>query len=940
MVSQIKYAQKIDARSGEYYNNKYFSSFSNLDGLKGKNQVASCLLDAAGGRNVYIPTLEFSDFGFNIPETAKIDKIIVYYNQRIDNITIPKAIISASVNGAVSESASLSTNFSSTDLNVEFQTTDMNLGWIDPKNINDSFSIRFWYNENTGGAGTFEIKNVSVEIQYSIISLEISVSEMTTSIIYPNTNFGFNLHLDRNGGFAESKVLVTIEASSNVKIIENNSIIFNQSNNRYEWNVQFEKLEDEFIANCVFQAEKPGDYKIRITETVNNTFKEYNFTVQDNKTMIQVSTPESMKRNEKEEITIYNNYLGTPTESRDCTIIFPAHFNISVVDCENGSANVTSTSSETMISWNIPSDIGLDTLRVSIQPTIEGTSTYMIYDDYGALIGSGDIIVIPENYTLPFFARYDVGDETLDLMDSGGVVYTAISFIKLEVTANIDDVYKVYEDFQKNHRFCVFHDRGVAENNDSEMINSAQRSEFLPLGGGWFQANISFTYDELSNLVLYWTGEFLEKDTSLVNVLFSTPIIMETPYYFSNGLEEYGLYPSLLKSLISENTFGEVSVPSFRTTNPFKTYSMDMDGIDKKENFVFQGILIKFDYECSSDCGVIAKVINKSKNISGQRSVMLHAGSGSAEIGGTFDLFGLSYQEIVDANSLETEFNIFNPYQNDVTVKIKNIRFEMTWSILDNEDWLEFWINGESSRYYNCFLRDLTILGGVDTNVEDFNVDGNDVHTPYRQSIESKELELNFAIDSCHFVDSTALFERAARWLMNDRDQYNRPIPNIIEFEHIPGMQFKYILESGIDETIENGVYDCTAKLLIPSGTMESKESSLTSNIGYNDSIAKVSPIVRVRALYNDVEVAEKNSNQLFNVSSDKIETNDILIIDCENRIVTLLKQKVNGSYEEFDISSSVSFDSDWLIIFPRCEYNFDCNGTATFQSVEFRERW
>lgn len=935
MISIKKSPTVVTQSTGVAVGLQEYAPFDNIENLTKTNAIAKCNIDAADGTAPYIPWLHCSGFGFDIPKTAKIEKVIVSYDCRATNISVSAPVVSVNLDGAGAPGQIPSSSFRTEKFT--FETTDMKLSWTNPADITSSnFELEIWYPKNTGVAGSFEIRNICVEVQYTVADCSISVSNIPYDVIIEGRTISFTLSTKLNVGYCYSTGEIEIEAPSACEIITSDTIT--KKNGKYVWDVSFDtklSTSETKISNCTVKMTEAGDFTFKVTESISGKSQTFTVHVDSVNTVIQITAPESMKVGETEEITVYNTVINSYYMSRKCSIEFPPDFQVEILSAPGSTAIVSDDFSRTLV-WAIPYDTDNAEIHLAITPMAYGHMKIICYDEYESVATTHSLNVKPSNFTVPYFAKYVIGDETKDLMGDG-VVYSALSFIKLESTKeNLSDVYEVYEDFLENHRFGVYHGSGVSLTNDKELINQCQVSDFIPLGEEWFLAHITFYYHEDDSIVFYWTGEYLEKDTSLINVLFSTPVLIETPRYVLNyfKLEEYGNWPIPLKNLLTEGNYGSVSISRFNSADLFKAYDLDLEGIDEIKNFAFQGLIIYFDYETNEECTLSCTVYNNS--LSGQRNTVLQKGEGTAKIGSTFDLFGLKYSDIHTQN-LSFDFQVANPYDQDVKVKLKNLRVEVVWSILDNAEWSEFWINGESSRYYECFLKDLTILGGVDTDVEIFHAEGNDIHTAYRQSIDVKKIKLEFFIESCQFANATQLFLRAARWFMNKRDKYNRPIANTIEFEHIPDMQYKYILEEALDEEVlEGGDYKVKATLKVPSGTMEAKNSIMTANTGINNGIARVTPTIKVIALYNAFTITEENSGQVFKIENNNIEYDDIVTIDCTNRICSLYK---TSTKETFDISASVNFDSDWFVLFPKEEYNFNCS-FANFVSCEFYERW
>ena len=84
MATSTKRPNTISQTTGSYATGKYYRAWSSLNNLKTEASFADCGVSGAwiGGKNGTYPRpapLKLTNFGFNIPTTAKISKITVYY---------------------------------------------------------------------------------------------------------------------------------------------------------------------------------------------------------------------------------------------------------------------------------------------------------------------------------------------------------------------------------------------------------------------------------------------------------------------------------------------------------------------------------------------------------------------------------------------------------------------------------------------------------------------------------------------------------------------------------------------------------------------------------------------------------------------------------------------------------------------------------------------
>ena len=181
--------------------------------------------------------------------------------------------------------------------------------------------------------------------------------------------------------------------------------------------------------------------------------------------------------------------------------------------------------------------------------------------------------------------------------------------------------------------------------------------------------------------------------------------------------------------------------------------------------------------------------------------------------------------------------------------------------------------------------------------------------------------------------------ERIGRLFSNERDKFNKPILNSIEFSNYPDRVWYFLMEDSIEADVEFAEYEGKIELIVPAGTSYNKNMTITNAYGVNSSIAKINPELYIVANDDEISITEENSHQKFTIHGEDI-AGQLLRIDCANRKVYKLTESsdVTGEYINTDITDEVDFNSDWFIVYG--EYNFNCNNTANIQSVRFFERW
>ncbi|MCC7553967.1 MAG: phage tail family protein [Methanobacteriaceae archaeon] len=952
MVKVKLYPQEVVQSNGTYEGggiNKRFSQFSNLDAIKSGGNTKARANIAPRGQDYDRPaTITVKNFGFTIPYGSRINSIKLGYahNKIIFNTSnnypevYPPHINLTNIDGGVSGN---SAGYNYQEYVVEFKE-DKNAitGWNSTNINNGDFGVTFDYRTNGNtNSGAVELGYIWIEVDYTPAEFALGLSNTTTGTIYPKDVFSFDATITNINRLRQDVVpTVNIVVPADVEVIPDseNHVNYNPTTHEYVWTPYL--LNKTEITNSIkFKSSSAGTKTIKLFIQNSTVEVTKNINIDFNTTVIGGDkVPEFYQEDDEFEFEVLYDHRGDVTQSRTVSLEFPPEMSIGTINVSPGTATVQNLPTTTKVTWVIPS--GQYHSLLHIKSTINTPNKYSFFgfDEIGKKVWEHQIKITPASLTNPFFAKYVMPPEVHELMQEGEM-YTIVTYMRMFFLneATNDDI----EDYGKNCRMVVTHESGIDVNNFNDLLNGSgtQFSEPLNPNKSWQRITLAFNYIKNAPIVVMFTGEYLDLNPENLNIHFSTPQIMfiENYPYLPEG--KMGVFPTPLKNLIGVENYGSTNLPSLTNSANFRHYGINMGGVDNIDGFAIQGIKILFDYDAKEPCSILAKVIT-AHNKRGVRSISLAAGVGTAEIGDSFDLFGLKYSDYSNFSRTEIEFTIINNFQQNMNIDIKNIRWELNYSILDADEWCEFLINGESNIYYKAFLSKLTLIGGSDMNVEVFNVEGNDKHIPYRQNIEPKEIEMEFIVDGCDFEANTLLFHRIARWMMNERDVYNRPIPNEIEFSHIPDYKFKYVMEDGLEEEEEAGTYTVEAKLLVPDGTMEKKESTITNNIGINGGIAKALPKIQVLSQSTEINIMESNSGQSFILKDDSLVYGDLLVINSETRKVTKIHKENNVEYVNSDITHKVDYDSDWIVFNPGKEYNIDSGTSAIVQSVEFKERW
>ena len=282
--------------------------------------------------------------------------------------------------------------------------------------------------------------------------------------------------------------------------------------------------------------------------------------------------------------------------------------------------------------------------------------------------------------------------------------------------------------------------------------------------------------------------------------------------------------------------------------------------------------------------------------------------------------------EITPTNQLSSD---------DTTATIGNLQLIAYTETVDQQD-IQCYINGENIGFYGAFIKDVDIPAGLNTDTDYLTIDGTDTNDAYRQNIREKTITLELQLgDNCDLTSNTSSLQQLTRLILNDKDQYNRPIPNLIEFSHLPGLYAEYIVEDTFDNPIDISTYDITVKLTVPAGTFYTVQDKVTHTTGYVQGIASINPIITLSPSDTQIEITEEVSGQKFNIGYTGEWNGKLLELDCEDRIVWLRENEADE--DPVNLSKYVDFNSDWFVL--NGEYQFTATN-AVIQTIDYTERW
>ena len=547
----------------------------------------------------------------------------------------------------------------------------------------------------------------------------------------------------------------------------------------------------------------------------------------------------------------------------------------------------------------------------------------------------------------------DETDYTFNNEETKTIPITTNSFIAVATkntsnttsyTVEIEDYTKTYNinfNAEENKTEEVIHDTTDYDNLTNEQIFKNAEYWATTTAGLNTTNNVTtdFTYEEDYPLYILITGDYPEGDPYNNTVTYNEPCIIETDVY--KNRETNGNYPQPIENIINHDGDTATTVmPTMETSTPIVIYDLDLEeDYGTNTEMAIRGIAVTLTIDDYSDCVISAQLKSPTGTI-GERSVILEDEmldeDNNLTIGGIGDLWNFTTLDLVNLKDWEisiTQQNILTNTETTITSGNAQINFYIE-QINDQKDYC--YINGEDIRYYGAFIQDIDIPAGLKTDTKFLDVDGTDINDPYRQNIREKEITIEFEIgDNCNLQEATDILRQVTQLLVNERDEYNRPIPKQIRFSFMPDVYFEYIIEDTFDNPIEISSYNIKVKLTVPSGTSYKTQSTTTNTTGNVQGLAKVTPVISIKPTGTEIEVTEQNSGQKFTIHYPEDTTNEIIVIDTAERRCYL--QTDEDSTDQTDITNYVDFNSDWFVL--QGAYVF--NGTNCYiRTVTYTERW
>ena len=555
------------------------------------------------------------------------------------------------------------------------------------------------------------------------------------------------------------------------------------------------------------------------------------------------------------------------------------------------------------------------------------------YSDYEDLTVKAKVYfdIKPEELSLgvPNFTILEPSTEEVDRLGDG-YAYIVQSYIKNTTT----DSYT--RNWYKNNRIGVYN----ADDNDEELTD-----EQIYEGATYWATNTAglntynsveceFTYNEEYPLYIVLTGDYAQAGYDDGEITFTQPCIIEKTIY--NGWEATGNYPVPIMALIDpdEADSATLTLEGYETADNIRLYDLPLDdGYGTNDSLAVRGIQIRGTVESTDSLVLYAKLYSPNGSM-GQRSIVLTPTIDGQDfvIGGLGDLWGFSTADLKDLEDWEIELSASNTLSGtSSTLNSKGIEIVFYMERVEHQE-VSVIVEGEDLAYYGAFIENVTIPEGLETDTSYINIDGTDMNDAYRQNIKEKTITIDFNISECDLKTSTDMLRQLTKLLVNEKDQYNRPIPKRVQFSYYPEDYFEYIMESPLTISNEVSGYNCKATLTIPAGTSYSLDDTITNTVGTVQGLAAINPTITIQPSSTNIQINETLTGQTFNMGYTGDWNDNTVEIDCNNRKVYLITDD-----NKVDISKYVDHNSDWFRLYG--EYSFE-GVNCIIRTVSYNERW
>lgn len=458
-----------------------------------------------------------------------------------------------------------------------------------------------------------------------------------------------------------------------------------------------------------------------------------------------------------------------------------------------------------------------------------------------------------------------------------------------------------------------------------EDIHEEYLSNPITTNTDWELLTAQFTCNKNVEQSFRFYAGYTEYHPEDISVEFSQePVIIPAEIY--NGFTKKEPLFSDKDALIS-NTPTTITLDALEKTGTYLFSDIDTTPLLDDENIIIQGFQITADTNTTGDIAINSQII--APQPSDIQSTIIDTGTLTVVLGENYDRWGTIYDDI-DIDGIQIQFSLQNMGLTETTLELSNIQLTIYYNLDQTGGAPGYTINGDHSRLYNIMLDEDETPRGTENEINYAEVTGADGKYATRSNIKEKTIKLKFNIIHECLDLTNELMDMIINWMSNERDQYNKPIPNTIIFDLDPEKQYHYLLEKPINAKRVFEDFECDCELIIPDGVAESVNPRVTSMIGTNNGITRTYPVIQFVADGSEsISIIESIEGQTLIINHEFTE-NTVLIYDSSTKT---LKGVDDTDYTEY-----IDINSNRLVI--NNKYDFTDTTGATITTITYNERY
>lgn len=917
-----------------------WKQWDDLANLKSNQYPAYCIkrgsvATRSGTYNTPAPIV-LDEFNINISAGTRIKRVILHYSQQKFSLSGSQADTTFPVFGGAKFTL-LGTGQSKTGeainkryTNYTLEFTGVTLEQLQSKD----FGIKVEYpRNNSTNTGRMCLGNVYLEIETDTPTILLGIGTENNNVVVDD-----NIIVDcsvEKVGTGDYNPIVDIVLPTGLSLYNSEghgTLTQQEESNEYRWNSEFGNRTIN-IMQLAIHCDNTGTHEIILQDTLTNISKSLKINVKEYEIKVSTTLSEQNKPVVSGSSYTYGVDITTDyptTENRAIKIKLPSSTTIqnrSLLEQSFGLTSITSTETNTILNFTIPLNHNISIPISAVFPSGFSTQDVLVDDK---LVLSTPFISQPSSYESLGFARLEIPEIYTETMGHN-ILYTFSTIARYEIDTSSGNL----RDWKNNLRVGIYnyHENDVDDEDDflEHVIwcNTITDKK-------WTEYQCDFVYDSKNPVYLVYSHDYVGNPLyDDIHFDFSQAVLVEKAFY---GLypDNYP-YPVPVGALLNNTEYAIVTLEKRTNTAPVIVY--DFRGIEafQTEDISVRGIYYRMEYNVSEDVEIQVTLGTDGDNtISGYRNRTLRKGSGTLELGGRFDLFGLTPHMLRGkVSDLRFEVSVNNPYDRRVNVELRNVTLEVNYLIIEPSLY-GFEIDGERSEEYGLYFYDTVPHLGTKNEIDEYSVTGSDKSIVNRMNINPKELELELAIDECDLEEELAIADDVITKLFTNKRNIltNKPIEKYIIFDHMPDKRYWFVRKDEIDDKLDAGTYYMKIKLYVSQGTAEIIPKVSTGSSNATNSTLSIEPVIHlISSTKGIVNLTERNTNQSLLVNDNRIGIGDTIIIDNETRTILLRNA---GSSTDIDITSSADFSTTWFRL--RGEYNFT-SPTSIISEVEYYER-